>query len=325
LVRARAIANAIDVLEPVVARDPEFAPAWALLALAYRLAPTFNPITRTGGLEEARVVMQSSLQKGEAAAQKAIELDPMNAAAYAALAVIQAASGEWTIAEDLFRQALASDPNETDVRHDYSLILANLGRVKEAASLREKIRMLEPFVPIYNILTAEIMQLNGQSRAAIPILEGLPSDAAGGYFRNVFLARAYAAVGRYAESADTLLAITGSQVARRSAEDAARLIRQAPANVKAPEELPAFLSELSFVYVHIGAADRVWEYSERALEIRLPVTTGIRSLWLPEFAPLRKTERFKAFVRRAGLVDSWQARGWPDLCRPAGVDDFVCD
>jgi hypothetical protein len=36
-------------------------------------------------------------------------------------------------------------------------------------------------------------------------------------------------------------------------------------------------------------------------------------------------QRFKAYVRKAGLVDYWRARGWPDLCRPMGADDFVCD
>jgi len=25
------------------------------------------------------------------------------------------------------------------------------------------------------------------------------------------------------------------------------------------------------------------------------------------------------------LVDYWKAHGWPDLCRPVGSDDFVCD
>ena len=26
-----------------------------------------------------------------------------------------------------------------------------------------------------------------------------------------------------------------------------------------------------------------------------------------------------------GMVDYWRARGWPDLCRPVGTNDFVCD
>jgi hypothetical protein len=32
-----------------------------------------------------------------------------------------------------------------------------------------------------------------------------------------------------------------------------------------------------------------------------------------------------AYVRAAGFVDYWKQKGWPDLCRPVGTDDFVCD
>jgi hypothetical protein len=48
-------------------------------------------------------------------------------------------------------------------------------------------------------------------------------------------------------------------------------------------------------------------------------------VWGPQFAELRKTQRFKAFVRDAGFVTYWRVRGWPDLCRPVGADDFECD
>lgn len=40
---------------------------------------------------------------------------------------------------------------------------------------------------------------------------------------------------------------------------------------------------------------------------------------------MRKTEAFKDLMRKAGLVDYWRARGWPDMCRPVGADDFECD
>ncbi len=46
--------------------------------------------------------------------------------------------------------------------------------------------------------------------------------------------------------------------------------------------------------------------------------------WHPSFAPVRKLERFKAVVRKIGLVDYWRAKGWPEFCRPATADDFVC-
>jgi TolB-like protein len=324
LVRARAVADAINVLEAVVARDPTYAPAWALLAQAYHLAPYWGSVLRTGSLEEARLVVRSAINKGEAAAQRAIELDSRNASGYSILALFQAQAGKWAAAVDFSRQALALDPNEPDVLHNFSQILAYLGRSNEALALRERLRSLEPFVPIYNIVTAEIMQAIGQSQASIFILEPIPSSAAGGYFRNLVLARAYASAGRHAQAADVLLAITGDHVDRRSVEDAARLLRAAP-KVAEPEQLPTLQGELNFVYAHVGAMDRILEFSERNVELQSLTGTQIRGLWLPEYAPLRKTERFKRLVRNAGLVDYWKARGWPDVSHSVIADDFACD
>ena len=87
-------------------------------------------------------------------------------------------------------------------------------------------------------------------------------------------------------------------------EDAARLLRQAPAKVKAPEALPRLDNEMNFVYVYVGAQDRVLEFSERISSYG----NGARNLWFPEYAPLRKTERFKAFVRKAGLAAAGSER-----------------
>jgi hypothetical protein len=48
-------------------------------------------------------------------------------------------------------------------------------------------------------------------------------------------------------------------------------------------------------------------------------------LWGPPYTSIHKTERFKTLVRTARLVEYWRERGWPDLSRPMGSDDFVCD
>jgi hypothetical protein len=62
-----------------------------------------------------------------------------------------------------------------------------------------------------------------------------------------------------------------------------------------------------------------------ALKIGILGAASNLTLWSPQHAPIRKTERFKAFVRAAGFVDYWRAHGWPDLCRPTTGDDFVCE
>ena len=325
LFRARAIPDAIAILEPAVARNPGYAPAWGLLAEVYAFFPTYEAGAYGGPIEAARRALQSSFEKAEMAAREAMRLDPRHATGYAALAYVQGFRKNWAEAEDLFRQALALDPGDPDVLHIYSLTLPGTGRLKEALTVREKLRTLEPFVPIYNISTAFVMQLNGQIAATIPLLEPITSAGGVGAQRNVYLAAAYASAGRYGEAADTLLLITGNLVSRRSVEDAARLLRTAPAKAKAPEALPELEGVLNFVYAYIGAPDRILDAPERSLAIGYVNSNALRSIWDPLYAPVRKTERFKTLIRNMGLPDYWRARGWPDLCRPVGADDFTCD
>jgi TolB-like protein/DNA-binding SARP family transcriptional activator len=323
LYRARALPDAMKILEPMLARDAGFAPAWALLAQANVVAVNFSTEVRSGSLEEARRVVKSTQEKAEMAAREAIRLDPRNAIGYAVLGRVQDGYYQkWAAGDDLYKQALALDPNEPDALLNYAVSLAGGGHLKEALRTMERLRTLEPFVPIFNVMDAHFLQLTGRIPAAISILEAIPADAGGGLYRNVFLAQAYAATGRYALAADTLLLVTSNQVGRQSVEDAARLLRSAPEKTKAPQALPALAADLDVVYAYVGASDRIMENYERANELRRGFFDII---WLPELAPLRNSKRFKAVAREAGLVDYWRARGWPDLCRPVGSDDFVCD
>jgi tetratricopeptide (TPR) repeat protein len=258
------------------------------------------------------------------AAREAIRLDAKYAGGYSALADVRFLSGNFSEAEDLFRRAFALDANDPDALNRYYVMLTVEGRLKESLAIAERVRMLEPFVPTYQRNLAGAMQINGQNQASIPILESIPADA-GGYYRSVYLARAYAAAGDYAKSSDTLLAISGNQVSRRSVEEAARLIRTAPTKAKAPGALPVLEGELSFVYAYVDAVDRTLDYPERGVAINFLGQSTLDPVWYPPFAPIRKTERFKALMRKAGLVDYWRAKGWPDLCHPVGADDFVCD
>jgi hypothetical protein len=166
------------------------------------------------------------------------------------------------------------------------------------------------------------MYFNGRNQAAIALLEATPDDSPARFYRELYLARAYAASGRFADSADTLLALRGQpQASPEAIESAAELIR-APRASESPAALVA-LGDLNFVYAYVGAEDRLLDGVERSLAIG-GMGTQV-TFWSPTWAPARKTERFKTFVRAAGLVDYWRERGWPDLCRPQGATDFACD
>jgi TolB-like protein len=115
--RGRGIPQAIEILEPLIARNPDYAPAWALLASAYGLTPNFH---RGGPLAEMRRVVAETQPKAEEAAQRAIALNPGLAEGYLALSRVPAARGNFLMADELRRKALALDPNHPDALQAHS-------------------------------------------------------------------------------------------------------------------------------------------------------------------------------------------------------------
>jgi TolB-like protein/DNA-binding SARP family transcriptional activator len=316
-------------LEQLVERDPGFAPAWGLLSNLYINLPAYDTRLESRPVEESRRLVQSAMDKAEKAAREAVRLDPGQVNGLRALATLEIRRKNWAAAEDLLRQALASDPNDTDTLSNYGGMLANVGRRKESLRFKEQVHALEPFIPTYNTQNAVALGENGQAEAAISILEAdaLPPNAniANIALRNEVLAPLYAAAGRYGKAADAMLAIPKTRYgdSGQQIEDAARLIRGAPVRESAPDALPILPGRLNFVYAYIGAPNRVLDHYERALEAGLPYASRLLSDRL--YAPVRQTERFKTLMRNVGLVDYWRARGWPDMCRPQGADDFICN
>jgi tetratricopeptide (TPR) repeat protein len=305
-------------LEDIVVRDPAFAPAWGLLAQAHVQEPLGDVLAPAA---ISPTVTEAALNRAERAAREAIRLDAKNANGYGALADIPQRRGNWAEAEDIYRQAFALDPNEPNVLGRYGAWLNNVGRNREAISISRKVRALDPLLPRNAYDEAMDLQALGQYEASIPLLEGMRPDDMPDDVRNRSLAQAYAGLREYAKAADLLLASKGDVYSRQSIEDAARLLRAAPAQASAP--LPELQGQLRFVYAYVGAADRILAPVEQQVARRY--IFSLSSLWDPEYAPTRKSERFKRLMRNAGLVDFWRARGWPDLCRPMGANDFVCD
>jgi TolB-like protein len=325
LVRNRILDQAIATLEAAVDRDPEFAPAWAMLSQAHRAMLDYSPVSRRADVpfDEARQFVQATLDKSEGAARRAIALDPRHDGGYAALAYVEATRGRWKEADDLFAQAFAIDSNNPEALYRYAQSLALVGRIGESLQTYKQLLAREPLVPVYRLTMGLSLYVNGRNQASIATLEETTDDTPARFFRNVYLANVYAAVGRFEDAADALLAVRGEpQVSPEAVEVAARLIRVAPAVVESPESLPAF-GDVSFVYSYVGAADRRLESLER--NQRLGNSATLQNFWSPQDGATRKTERFKTVIRQWGLVDYWRERGWPDLCRPIGDDDFICD
>jgi tetratricopeptide (TPR) repeat protein len=224
------------------------------------------------------------------------------------------------VAEELFLRALALDPSHPDALSLYSNFLAGIGRLEEALEFRQKAVAVDPLVPVYNLNAASMVWLNGQTDAAIAMLEALPPSLG----RSGRLAIFHAAAGHYREAADAL-AETPPAASVANLEEAIRLLRTAPASVPSPETLPRLGGFLDFVYVYVGAPERALDSSVQGFEGGYAPAFFISPHWHPAHAPVRRTTRFKTFVRSVGFVEYWKAKGWPELCRPVGADDFECD
>lgn len=234
-------------MEKLVPRQPNFAPGWALLAQAYGRLPDYDPdATGTGSVDRLRRASDSALAKSEAAAQRAIALDPRNTEAYSALGFVQELRAQLLDAEKSYKQALNIDPLNPDALHDYSAFLAATGRVHEAVSIREQLRTIDPLVPVFTSVTDRILWAAGDNAGALAVALALPTD---NDLRPPDLARIYAAMGRFSEAAQ---AIAGYRLPER-AEAVARLLRNAPGH---PQAAVPYLGGLSFFFVYVGLPER---------------------------------------------------------------------
>ncbi|HEX5279978.1 MAG TPA: BTAD domain-containing putative transcriptional regulator [Micropepsaceae bacterium] len=326
LVRARILGarQAVDMLEPVVARYPDYAPASALLASAYVLTAMMNP-------QDGIPVL---LPKAETAARRAIESDAALSDGYLALAKVERTRGNLVASEDLLLKALGLDPDNPEILDVYMQQLANVGRRKDALGVAERLRSAKPFVAGWNADIGKVLWENGRTREAITVLTPVTEFGA----VRPLLAMIYASEGRYSEAADllehfappVLVASPDSELHHPGLwAAAADMLRAAPSKMSSSRIVPPFYQAgfpLDFVFLYTGAPERAldsYEHVVRSGERGGPGDTfGL--LWHSSLADVRKTERFKALMREAGLLDYWRARAWPDLCHPTGGSDFEC-
>jgi tetratricopeptide (TPR) repeat protein len=198
-----------------------------------------------------RPVVESLLPKAEAAARHAIQLDPKNADGYFALGYVLYSRGSFTMANNIFMQGFALDANNPDGLHFYSGMLADLGYLKAALAMRERLQALEPLAQIFRTVSSRILLAAGRPDATLA-MAGENSTA-------VTRAPIYAFQGRYAEAADLLQTIPDGAFLPGSAETAAKLLRTAPSPAPSPNALPK-LGGFGFIYLYVGAPDRVLDW-----------------------------------------------------------------
>jgi adenylate cyclase len=279
--------KSISPFEQAIAKDPAFAPAYAGLADAYVALTGFESYDPAGADQERT----DQMSKMRAAAEKALQLDPLLAEAQGALGMAYARDAQWEQSEKSFRRAVDLDRGSSVLRTEFVYnFLLPLGRIEEAvaqARLAEKSDPLSPQVQssLAQVLfiagrrdeaathckkpCIEALLLAGRANEAIPILEArfqgdlsVPGSGA--------LGRAYALAGRR-EDAERVAAIQWRPIAQAG------------------------------IFAELGDKDRAFEALDRAIPLG-PVRVG-RDLTYPQFSVLRGDPRVKALRGKVGLPE----------------------
>jgi adenylate cyclase len=300
--RGAALRNAKAAFEQAVGIDPTYAQAWAQLSLVHELLPAY-------GLAE----WPSSMQQSEAAARRALALDPQLGIGHMAMATVLRDLLKFAEADQEYRRAIALNPGDAETRDQYAQLL-QMAASTDAAIAQARIAVsLDPLAPHPQYLLGYLLGWAHHSEGSIAQLRkslDLAPDLAIARFE---LALTYIDVGNFAAAEEQ-----AREGARQSGEDpqlAAELVRAvADPTLRAGVIRRLDQGGIAGSYEFYGASSALWYCllgaREKAVDGFLQVidraAPGERFYDLegtpaPAFDPIRNDPRFVAMLARFGL------------------------
>lgn len=281
--------------------DPTFASAWSGLSGAYNQLWVWRVLSPDEAGPRAR-----------AAAERALELDPRLAEAYAHLAAVLGwYYRDMAAAERNEQRALALEPSSARVYRHYAVHLRDRGRFDEALAAVRQAAELEPLSPGNYRVEGMILYMARRYEDAIgkyrQLLRVDPRDGPA----RVYLALAHAQMGRLQEALDELreadpdmrqveaVAIRGYVLGRLGSEDEARRMLSRLGELS-PGPAAEYFS-MATVLVGMGEASQALDMLEQAVEARASRVDILKVE--PVFDPLRNEPRFQALLEQLGLAD----------------------
>jgi tetratricopeptide (TPR) repeat protein len=266
-----------DIYREAIAKDSTFAPAYAGLAAANAFASS-----RPMGVGKDKLVSM------QAAAERAIELDPQLPEAYDAMGVVSARLGLWDKAEQSFEHAIKLDPDWPTARLDLAMnVLAPIGWIGNAL---QQVRMAEHEAP----LSPDVQDVYAYLLISAGQFEDAKEPCRKSTYRRECQGRILIGQGRIDEASQILTLVPNSRYLGYA---------YGRAGLRAEAERLAAISpgalQQVLIYAGLGDKDHTFEALDRMAELG-PVRVG-RTLAFPELAFLRSDARAKALRRKVGL------------------------
>jgi len=291
---------AIEYFNKAIEIDPRYALAYAGLASAYLVLADYS------GLPP-----RECMPKVEAAARKALELDPALAEPHAALGSVNMVyHWDWVGSETEFKRAIELNPSSPTAHHWYSLMLSYTRRFDEAQAHILRALELDPLSLAISTTVADKAFYTGEYEKALeqynktleldqnfPVARwmlGLTYVHQGEFNRAIAeFEKLRAITGRSAYG----LAELGYGYARAGRKgDAARVIDEL---ILLSEQGHSVSYDIGVVYWGLGDKERTLELLERAYQERSTSLNeiGVNPLW----DKLRSDPRFIVLMKKVGL------------------------
>ena len=288
--------RSVDYFRRSRERDPDYAPAWAGLSLAYahQAAAGFAPVA--DGYRRAREAAEKALaldpqlvdahlamgwiynrydwdwEAADSSFRRALELEPGNALALRRAAGQASLLGRRNEAIDLAKKAIERDPLRPGSYSNLGLYLLAANRDTEAEAAYRKVIELDPDGATWHNSLGLALLLQGKTDAALQEMQKEPEEG----WRLCGLPLALHALGRRSES-DAALAALKEKYAGDSAY------------------------QIAEVHAYRGEIDLAFEWLERAYDQRDGGVTEIKSDRL--MRGLVGDPRYKAFLKKLKLPE----------------------
>jgi tetratricopeptide (TPR) repeat protein len=284
--------KSVDLMQQAIARDPNYAMAWAGLADSFAVI----------GDNEEIVSSAAYMPRARDAALKALQLDPSLAEAHAVLGMVACHYDyDWPAAEREYKKAFELNPSYASAHQYYALGLMAHGRFAEARQQLETAHSLDPLALIVDVDIAVLLKYqrnyDGVIAKSKEILQKNPN-----YFLGYsMLAAGYFCEHRWEDWRSVDAKIPQDDLLRAFVNghpDQVRLaMDQSIAQVAAGQRKPY---RVMIAAVYLGDKSTALDWLEKSYKNR--------DYWLlfinvdPELDPIRSDPRFQAIVRRIGVA-----------------------
>ncbi|MDP9049197.1 MAG: tetratricopeptide repeat protein [Acidobacteriota bacterium] len=297
-----ALGKAIHYFQSATEKDPNYALAYAGLADCYGIL---------GAAIVGTVQTNEVAPKAEAAAKRAVELDPALAETQTALATVQFNDDwNWKAAETGFRRAIQLNPSYATAHQRYSLYLMAMGRTQESLVEMNRARSLDPLSLSMNFsLGWRLYMARRYDDAIAQLLNTIEMDPTY-LLAHIVLGQSYEQKGRYADaitelqkaaaiapnSPPVLAALAHVEAVSGKRTEALRLLEELKSQSPSRYVSPFYLA---YVYAGLDDHRQALAWLDKSYEDRSNNTIFLDEV--PQFDGLRSEPRFQNLRHRIGL------------------------